>query len=72
MYYVIELQTNDQGAALVNTYASLDEALARYHYILSFAATSENVYHSCMVVDEIVRVVKSDYFMHPKALEETK
>lgn len=66
MYYVIELQTNETGAALVSTYTDRNEALSKFHSILAFAATSEVLYHSCVVLDEMGRTITKESFMHPE------
>ena len=65
MYFVIELQTNQDGttAILTSTYPTKNEALSKYHTILSFAAVSELPVHSAVVIDEQGRQIAREAFV---------
>lgn len=67
MYYVIETQENIDGTATVlpvHTKSTQNEALSVWHSVLSFAATSNVYIHSCVVLDDQLRVVARESFKH--------
>ena len=64
MYIVIEIQTGEQVATLVNAYADRNVAENKYHTILAAAAVSEVPKHGAvMLTDEGVRL-KSECYIH--------
>lgn len=65
MFFVIELQTNQDGTAgiLTWTYPTKNEALSKYHTILSFAAVSDLPVHSAVVIDEQGRQIAREAFV---------
>ena len=64
MYIVIEIQTGEQVATLVNAYADRNAAENKYHTILAAAAVSEVPKHGAvMLTDEGVRL-KSECYIH--------
>ena len=71
MYYVIEMQTNGtQAANLVYTYENRNEAMSKYHSVLSAAAVSPVEVHTCVVMDEEGRYEARDCYIHRVKEEE--
>lgn len=67
MFFIIELQVNrDSGANIVQTADTQQEAMSKYHTVLSFAATSEVDKHSCIVLDDEGRQVARECYIHSK------
>ena len=52
MYYVIELQTNDEAAAIVTTFGDIKEARSKYFNILEYACKSNVKKHGAVLLDE--------------------
>ena len=50
------------GATLVTEHNTKNEALSKYHTVLSFAAVSELPAHSCVVLDEEGRTIARESF----------
>ena len=76
MYIVIEIQTSEQVATIVNAYEDRNEAEQKYHMILSAAAVSQVPKHGAvMLTDEGVRL-KGECYIHeqeePIAEEKTE
>lgn len=69
MYYIIETQQNADGTAAILTYqeAEKNTALSKWHNILSYAAVSTVYNHSCAVLDDSLRTVVRESFIHPVA-----
>lgn len=70
MYFVIEIQTN----TIVNpiqTATTKNEAMGKYHTVLSYAAVSSVDYHTCMVVDERGQVMAKECYRHNQPPEST-
>ena len=64
MYIVIEIQTSDTVATIVNAYEDRNTAEQKYHQILSAAAVSEVPKHGAvMLTDEGVRL-KGECYIH--------
>lgn len=64
MFIVIEIQTTDTVATVVNSYADRNEAEQKYHQILSAAAVSTVPKHGAvMLTDEGVRL-KGECYIH--------
>lgn len=71
MYIVIELQTNNGTTAnIVNAYAEMPDAWAKYYSILSAAAKSNVEVHAAAIITETGRLVASGHFAHAKESEE--
>lgn len=66
MYIVIEIQTNSDGTVgnFVWAFNSEQEALSKYHSVLSFAAVSQLPKHSCVVITNEGYVISSYCFTH--------
>lgn len=72
MYIVIEIQTWDTSAWIVNQYASKAEAESRFHQILAAAAVSEVPTHSALMIDEKGFPVRPpEYYTHTPVVAET-
>lgn len=70
MYIVIEIQTWDTSAWIVNQYASKAEAESRFHNILAAAAVSEVPAHSALMIDEKGFPVRPpEYYTHTPVVE---
>ena len=68
MYYIIELQTNGaQGANIVKTRESRNDAMSVYHTVLASAAISSVEHHACIVVDERGTRIAQECYDHPQA-----
>lgn len=64
MYIVMEIQTSDKIATIVNPYEDRNTAEQKYHQILSAAAVSEVPKHGAvMLTDEGVRL-KGECYIH--------
>ncbi len=68
-YVVVEIQSGDTITALVNTYTNQNEAEAKYHDILRFAALSNIPRHSATLLTDEGYYLKYDSYEHK--LEET-
>lgn len=70
MFIVIEIQTSDTVATIVNSYADRNTAEQKYHMILSAAAVSTVPKHGAvMLTDEGVRL-KGECYIHEQEPEE--
>lgn len=65
MYFVIELQTNQDGSAanIVTQHTDKNQALSKYHEILHYAAISELPVHTAAVLDEQGRQIAREAFV---------
>lgn len=64
MYIVIEIQTSNTVATIVNSYSDRNTAEQKYHQILSAAAVSTVPKHGAvMLTDEGVRL-KGECYIH--------
>ena len=69
MYIVMEIQTSEQVATIVNAYADRNTAEQKYHQILSAAAVSQVPKHGAvMLTDEGVRL-KGECYIHEQEEE---
>ena len=69
MFIVMEIQTSDTVAPIVNSYADRNTAEQKYHQILSAAAVSEVPKHGAvMLTDEGTRL-KSECYIHEEEAE---
>lgn len=64
MYIVVELQTNDTTANIVNAYTDRNVAEQRYHDILSAAAVSGVHKHAAVMLTEEGYYIKSEHYTH--------
>lgn len=67
IYYVIELQTGDQGACIPMAYDNKPDAEEKYHDILKVAAKSQVRKHGAVLMNEDGFVIKSEMYEHPAA-----
>lgn len=67
-YIVIETQTNDGVTAIVPplSYTERNDAEAKFHQILGFAATSTVEEHTAMLLTSDGRLVRGECYRHPK------
>ena len=66
-YVVIELQKFADGTLAVppvSTHDTFFDAMARYHTILSVAATSDVPVHSALVLTDVGQEIRLDSFNH--------
>ncbi len=66
MYYIIETQQNADDATAILTYTEADrnKAISKWHEILRYAAISSVYIHSCAVLDESLRTVARESYIH--------
>lgn len=70
MYIVMEIQTSNTVATIVNSYDNRNTAEQKYHMILSSAAVSQVPKHGAvMLTDEGVRL-KGECYIHEEEQEE--
>ena len=70
MYFVLEIQINETGSILPFTFNNQAEAEAKYHQILSIAATSSVLKHSAVLMAENGVTIKQESYFHEPASEE--
>lgn len=61
-YFVNEIQDNTSTTYVLNT---IEEAEAKYHYILSFAAVSDVAIHGAILYDNYGVCLISKTYKHP-------
>ena len=65
MFYIIELQTNKgQGAYIVTTKETQNEAMSQYHTVLAAAAVSSVEKHACVVMDDSGNYLATECYEH--------
>lgn len=64
MYIVIEIQTSNTVATLVNSYEDRNQAESKYHQILTAAALSSVPKHSAVLMNDEGRTIKSETYIH--------
>ena len=65
MFIVIELQTNNgEVGSFVFKYTDLNEAYAKYHDILHYAAVSTIEVHTAIILSETGRTIACEHFAH--------
>lgn len=66
MYIVIEIQTNIDGTVgnFVWAFDTLEQAEAKYHAVLSMAATSSVPVHSCVILRNDGQQMAAQAFEH--------
>lgn len=70
MFIVIEIQTLEQVATIVNSYESRDEAESKYHQILMYAAQSQVKKHGAVMLTEEGMLIKRECYEHVDDTEE--
>ena len=65
MFYVIEIQTTENAGSVVPfTFTDREQAEAKYHSLLSVAATSTVLHHGAMLFNQNGFVIKSEVYDH--------
>lgn len=64
MYIVIEIQTSNTVATLVNAYEDRNQAESKYHQILTAAALSSVPKHSAVLMNDEGNRIKSECYIH--------
>ena len=66
-YIVLEMQTSNGVTAVVPpaTYTDRNEAEAKFHQILQYAATSNIERHAASLITEDGRLVRNECYVHP-------
>lgn len=65
MYTVIELQTTNGITSIITfMFSDRDQAEAKFHNILSYAAVSTVEIHAVSILDALGDVVKNDRYYH--------
>lgn len=65
MYSIIELQTTGgQTTHIYQTAETKNEAMSKFHTVLSFAATSSVEFHACVVMDEQGKYIARECYQH--------
>lgn len=64
MYIVVEIQTSNTVATLVNAYEDRNQAESKYHQILTAAALSSVPKHSAVLMNDVGQVIKQDSYIH--------
>ena len=65
MFIIIELQTNGgETANIVQTAATYDEAMSKFHTVLAHAAISTVEIHSCAVIAPDANMIAHECYRH--------
>ena len=64
MFIVLEIQSSDTVATLVNAYADRNEAEAKYHNILGAGAVSQVPIHSAVLMTDTGITLKAEHYEH--------
>ena len=64
MFIVMEIQTSDTVATIVNNYEDRPQAESRYHQILSAAAISEVPKHGAVMLTDEGERLKNECYIH--------
>ena len=64
MYIVIEIQTSNTVATIVNSYEDRNQAESKYHQILTAAALSSVPKHSAVLMNDEGQTIKSETYIH--------
>lgn len=64
MYYVIEVQTSTTGAVIPFAFDNRQDAEAKYHSLLSVAATSSVPKHGAILFDDNLFNLKQEVYTH--------
>lgn len=72
-YSVIEIQVDSEGNVAftpIATFTNRNEAESRFHYVLSFAATSTLAKHAVMLISEDGRLLERKCYEHITEVED--
>ena len=64
VFYLVEFQSNETGAAIVTVFSNQAKAEQAYHTILSAAAVSNVRKHCAMLLNEDLFVIKKEVYVH--------
>lgn len=64
MFIIMEIQTNEQVATIVNSYSDRNQAESKYHQILTSAALSDVYKHGAVMLTEEGVRLKSECYIH--------
>ena len=64
IFYVIEFQSGDTGAATPLAFTDRADAEAKYHQLLAVAAKSDVKKHGVMLCNEDLFILKSEIYDH--------
>ena len=64
MFIVLEMQTSNTVATLVNAYEDRNQAESKYHQILTAAALSSVPKHSAVLMNDEGQTIKSETYIH--------
>lgn len=70
MYIVIEIQTSDTVATIVNSYDNRPQAESKYHQILTAAAVSNVPKHGAIMLTDEGERLKNECYIHTAEPEE--
>lgn len=70
IYYVIELQSNDSGAALCYSFNNKEDAEIKFHEVCMYAVKSNVRNHSIMLCDENMSFIMGNTYSHEQDNEE--
>jgi hypothetical protein len=64
MYIVVEIQTSNTVATIVNAYEDRNQAESKYHQILTAAALSSVPKHSAVLMNDVGQTIKNETYIH--------
>lgn len=64
MYIVLEIQTSNTVATIVNSYEDRNQAESKYHQILTAAALSNVPKHSAVLMNDVGQTIKNETYIH--------
>ena len=64
MFIVMEIQKSSTVSTIVNTYETRNQAEQKYHTVLAYAAVSEVLQHSAVMLNDDGGFIKSETFEH--------
>ena len=66
MYYIIEIQDNPgtSHALLYYTEETRNQAMSKFHAVMTYAAISDVPYHTCLVLDEQGKYIARECYQH--------
>lgn len=70
MFIVIEIQTSDNVATIVNSYDSRPQAESKYHQILTAAAVSTVPKHGAIMLTDEGERLKNECYIHTSEPEQ--
>ena len=70
MFVVLEIQSSDKVATIINSYEDRNLAESKYHTILGAAAKSKVPIHSAVLMTDTGKTLKAEHYEHE--VEEVK